>query len=91
MAAPSAQRHAGRTGDVAQTAPPRQPKVSYHDGAVRRYLTTLAAVNAASIALGLPAWNFLPHPIAVMTIVGALTAIAAAPFITPIRQEDTRP
>lgn len=56
----------------------------------RRYASDLTAVLTTSAAFGLIASVYLPHPLAVMTLVGALTAAATAPFITRIPdREDT--
>lgn len=59
----------------------------------RRYARDLAATLTTAATLGFLAGAHLPNPIAVMTIIGALTAAATAPIITPAPrpEEDTRP
>lgn len=52
----------------------------------RRYAANLAAIYTTCLILGLTAGTYLPHPLAVMTLTGALVATATAPFITPIRE-----
>lgn len=59
--------------------------------AAARYLTTVAAVDAAAAGLGYWAGTGLPHPLAVLTVICCLTAITAAPFITPIDPTEEPP
>ncbi len=47
------------------------------------YAVTVATIETAAAALGYAAGLHLPHPLAVMTVVGCLTAALTAPFITP--------
>lgn len=59
--------------------------------AVIRYRRNMIAIDGCATALGLSAWWFIPHPIAVMTFIGSLVTLAAAPFINPIDNPDQEP
>lgn len=57
----------------------------------RRYAARLAAIMVPCTLLALIADRYLPHPLAVLALIGSLTAIVAAPFLTPIDPPEEDP